>query len=130
MKSRRYIEADKKFIDAETTRMMEKEKVRGTFAYTDNVTVCGVSEEDHDRNLKYFIDVAKKYNMTLNQDKCEYCLSSINLLGYSINDGEIRPDPDRLEPLIKLPVPKDTASLRKTMGMLAHYSRYVDTKFF
>ncbi|XP_068238623.1 uncharacterized protein [Palaemon carinicauda] len=47
---------------------------------------------------------------------------SINLLGYSIKDGEIRPDPERLQPLLSLPLPKDTASLRRMLGEQRHSS--------
>ena len=84
-----------------------------------------MNEEDHDANLKHFMDVAKKYNLTLNYDKCDFNLHSINLLGYSIKEGEIRPDPERLEPLLKLPLPQNKVTLRRTMGMLAHYSRWI-----
>ncbi|XP_068220393.1 uncharacterized protein [Palaemon carinicauda] len=34
--------------------ILKKEKVGGTFAYVDNVTVCGETEEEHDQNLRGF----------------------------------------------------------------------------
>ncbi|XP_045624310.2 uncharacterized protein [Procambarus clarkii] len=105
--------------------ILEKEGVKGTFAYVDDVCVCGDSEEEHDKNLKHFMYVARRYNLTLNLEKCSFRLRSIKLLGYLIQEGENRPDPERLEPLLKLPLPSNTGSLRRTMGMLAHYSRWV-----
>lgn len=105
--------------------IIEKENMKGTFVYVDNVTVCGNSEKEHDENLQHFLAVAKAYNLSLNDEKCEYKTRSINLLGYSVKEGNIRPDPERLEPLLQLPLPKDTASLRRTLGMLAHYSRWI-----
>ena len=54
--------------------ILEKERVNGTFAYVDNVTVCDQSKEDHDENLKHFLDVAQKYNLTLDHDKCDFSL--------------------------------------------------------
>lgn len=41
-----------------------------TFAYTDDVIVCGEDEDDHYRNLKRFKEVAAMYNLTLNMNKC------------------------------------------------------------
>ena len=32
--------------------IIETEKLEGTFAYVDNITVCGVSQAEHDYNLK------------------------------------------------------------------------------
>ena len=105
--------------------ILRKEKVDGTFAYVDNVTVCGQTEEEHDQNLKRFLKVAEENNLTLNHSKSVIKVRALNLLGYSVKDGEIKPDPDRLQPLWNLPLPKDTASLRKAMGLLAPYSRWI-----
>ncbi|XP_068246611.1 uncharacterized protein [Palaemon carinicauda] len=77
----------------------------------DNVTVCGETEEEHDQNLRGFLKVAEEYNLTLNHSKCDFKVRTIKLLGYSVTDGEIKPDPERLQPLWNLSPPKDAASL-------------------
>lgn len=40
--------------------------LKATFAYIDDVIICGESKKDHDRNLQRFKEVASKYNLTLN----------------------------------------------------------------
>ncbi|XP_068235686.1 uncharacterized protein [Palaemon carinicauda] len=50
-------------------QILAKEKVEGAFAYVDNVTVCGETEEEHDKNLNHFLKVARDYNLTFNHDK-------------------------------------------------------------
>ena len=72
------------------------EQLTGTFAYVDNVTICGKTREEHDLYLLRFNEVVKKYRLTLNEGKCEYCSDSIRLLGYAISGGDICPDQDRL----------------------------------
>lgn len=99
--------------------------LEGTFVYLDDVTVCGKTKEEHDANLQRFLDAAKRYNLTLNDDKCVYSVSTIRLLGYCISDGEIRPDPERLEPLKALPLPQDTKALRRAVGMFSYYSQWI-----
>ncbi|GFV40072.1 putative retrovirus-related pol polyprotein from transposon opus [Trichonephila clavipes] len=69
--------------------------------------------------------VAKKYNLTLNEDKCTYSSNSVHLLGYIIQDGIIKPDPERLKPLRDMPVPKDSSALQRALGMFAHYCRWI-----
>ena len=96
-----------------------------TYAYIDDVIICGNSQEEHDRNLKNFKDITKKYNITLNESKCHYSLKKINYLGYTIANGSLCPDPERLKPLMNLPAPWDPASLRRTLGLLSYYSQWI-----
>jgi len=45
---------------------------KGTFAYLDDITVCGKTKEEHDKNLKIFLNAVKECNLTLNESKCVY----------------------------------------------------------
>lgn len=105
--------------------IIEMEQLKDTFPYLDDVTIGGSDQLHHDENLEKFLATAKKYNLTLNQGKCVYSTRSIALLGYVVENGSIRPDPDRLAPLMNLPVPGDTAALQRALGMFAHYCRWI-----
>ena len=96
-----------------------------TFAYIDDLIIGGMSQEDHDENLRRFEAVAEKYKLTLNKDKCEYRLPEIKYLGYLISNGTLRPDPERLQPLRDLPLPTDSSSLKRTLGLLSYYSQWI-----
>lgn len=100
-------------------------KLQATYAYIDDVIVCGVSKEDHDQNLQRFKEVASKYNLTLNLEKCHYGLREITYLGYCISDSSLRPDPDRIRPLIDMPVPNDLPSLKRALGLFSYYSIWI-----
>jgi RNase H-like domain found in reverse transcriptase/Integrase core domain/Reverse transcriptase (RNA-dependent DNA polymerase)/Aspartyl protease len=101
------------------------ENLNATFAYLDNVTICGMDTEEHDRNLKQFLEAADKYNITYNEDKCIFRTTKLNILGYLVEGGEIRPDPERLRPLRELQVPHDMKSLRRVLGLFAYYSQWI-----
>lgn len=106
-------------------RIIADEKLEGVYAYLDDITVCGKTKAEHDERLELFLNAAQKYNLTLNEDKCSFNKTTINLLGYQITDQRIRPDPSRLEPLKNLPVPTDSASLKRAMGMFAHFAKWI-----
>ncbi|KRX22529.1 Transposon Tf2-6 polyprotein [Trichinella nelsoni] len=72
-------------------------------AYLDDVTVCGLSQDDHDKNLEQFLSAAKKWNFTFNTAKYSFLTSKLRILGHEIENGEIRPGPQRLQPLRDLP---------------------------
>lgn len=105
--------------------VIRKEKLEGTFAYLDDITVCGRSQSEHDANLQKFLAAAQKYGLTLNKEKSKFSQNSIDILGYTIKDHVIKPDAERLRPLLSLPPPNDTQSLRRVVGMFAHYSKWI-----
>nr|XP_037870350.1 uncharacterized protein LOC119629239 [Bombyx mori] len=79
--------------------IIRKEKLQNTYAYLDDITISGRTLEEHDHNLESFMNAAKKYI--------------------------IKPDNERLKPLINLPPPSDLPTLRRTLGMFAHYSKWI-----
>ena len=44
--------------------LIELNNLVGTYAYLDDIVVCGHSLEDHDKNLNAFKAVIAKYNLT------------------------------------------------------------------
>jgi len=81
---------------------------KGTFAYLDDIAVCGRTKEEHDENLKVFLNAAKECNLTLNEGKCKYATETISLLGYHISKGGLQPDPDRVKSVLNMPVPRNS----------------------
>ncbi|KRZ44323.1 Retrovirus-related Pol polyprotein from transposon 17.6 [Trichinella pseudospiralis] len=104
---------------------IKKEKLKGVVAYLDDVTVCGMSQDDHDKNLEQFLSAAKRWNFTFNTDKCSFSTSKLRILGHKIENGNIRPDPQRLQPLRDLPLPSDAKALRRVLGLFAYYSQWI-----
>lgn len=105
--------------------LIEKEKLEGVYAYLDDITICGLDQADHDSKLEKFKEIATKYNLTLNMEKSEFSKTEINLLGYKICNGIIKPDSERLKPLLELPIPTNSASLKRALGMFAHYAKWI-----
>ena len=105
--------------------IIQTEHLKGTYAYLDDVTICGINKNEHDSNLEEFMKAVNKYGLTLNKEKCFFSMNKINLLGYTIENKTIRPDSNRIKPLLDLPLPKDASSLKRTLGLFAHYSKWI-----
>ena len=106
-------------------KFIEDENLKDVFAYVDNVTVCGKTQEEHDRNLESVYKSAEKYNITFNKDKSIISTTSITLLGYTIENNHIKPDYNRLKPLLEMPPPVNLKSQKRIVGMFSYYSRYI-----
>ena len=105
--------------------IIDVEKLQDTFAYVDDITVCGNDIEEHNRNLARFQEAAKKYGLTINTEKSSFCSNRIAILGHVIENKTIRPDPERMWSLLEIPPPSDAKSLKRVLGLLSHYSKWI-----
>ena len=104
---------------------ISRHKLSGTFAYLDNLTVCGKDSDDHDKNLTKFHAAAGADNLKFN---CSFNTIKVQLLGYEVSNNEIRPGPSRLQPLRYLPPPKN-AILKKKGSWFICLLFKMDTEF-
>ncbi|PIK39574.1 hypothetical protein BSL78_23581 [Apostichopus japonicus] len=51
---------------------IEEEKLTDTFAYLDDITICGRDQKEHDHNLQRFLEAAKRKNIVYNENKCTF----------------------------------------------------------
>ncbi|MGL4482017.1 MAG: RNase H-like domain-containing protein, partial [Lactococcus garvieae] len=105
--------------------IISKQKLSDTYAYVDNVIICGRNKDQHDDNLTKFLDVARTHNITFNNDKSIIGTHTIQLLGYEVTHGQIRPDPERFRALRELPHPHDRKSQLRAVGMFSYYSPWI-----
>ena len=105
---------------------VKRHNLKKVYAYLDDITVTGFTEEEHDRNLQLLLDAAKTDNLTLNQEKSKIKVTTLNLLGYQISHGEIKPDSRRLQPLLDLPPPQTQKELKRVCGLFAYYARWIE----
>ena len=80
-------------------KMVEEDGLNDTFLYLDNLTVVGKDQEVHDTNVQRFLQAVQSRNLSLNQSKTVESVKFINILGYCVGNGIIKPDPERFCPL-------------------------------
>lgn len=106
-------------------KFVEEESLLNTFVYLDNITVGGKDQSEHDFHVKRFFDAAQRRNLTLNSAKSVLSTHQLSVLGYTVSSGQIRPDDERLRPLIGLPVPTNIKALKRVLGMFAYYAKWI-----
>ena len=94
-------------------KVIKVEQLSDTFAYVDNVTICGKTKEELEANLLAFYKVVEKYNLTLNDDKTILLTEAITILGYTISHNRISPDQSRLKPLLEMAPPTSLKAQKK-----------------
>jgi len=105
--------------------LVKQENLKDTFPYLDNITIAGHDQREHDANLQRFREALHHRNLTLNESKSVESQPTINILGYCVGNGIIKPDPERLRPLQELPPPNNLTSLRRALGLFAYYAKWI-----
>ncbi|XP_076814961.1 uncharacterized protein LOC143461082 [Clavelina lepadiformis] len=106
-------------------RIIDEENLNDVFAYQDDVTVCGRTQQEHDDNVQKLLSVFKRRNLTFNESKTVKSVSQINVLGYQVQHKTIKPDPDRLQPLQEYTLPQNKKALQRLLGFLSYYSKWI-----
>ena len=106
-------------------RIIAEEQLKDTFPYLDDIIVAGSTQEEHDSNVAAFLKVVSKRNLILNESKSILSSFTINVLGYLIGNGMVRPDQQRLRPLQELPPPTNVCSQRRVLGLFAYYAKWI-----
>jgi len=100
--------------------VIQKHRLRRTYAFLDNITIGDATVEKNDKHLPAFLKASREENLTFNEKKTVKRTTEIDLLGYRLSFGSIRPDTNRLKPLIKLKPPSNPRQLKPTMGIFSY----------
>ena len=76
-------------------------------------------------NVAKFLQVCKKYNITLNEEKSIISVTELDLMSYTISHNKISPDKERLKPLIDMSPPTSRKSQKRIVGMFSYYSKFI-----
>ena len=79
--------------------IITEQQLQATFLYLDNITICRKDQREHDVNLKRFLEAASRWQIKYNDSKCVFSTLKLAILGSIIEEGNIRPDPEHLQPL-------------------------------
>jgi len=63
--------------------------------------------------------------VAINTTKCVFGISEVSFLGHLISKKGLAPSPQKVEAIVKFPEPKDIKGLRRFLGMINFYNRFL-----
>ena len=99
--------------------------IPGVFIYLDDIVICGNTIEEHNANLRDFLQRCRELNVSPNSKKCFFGQSELNLLGYVTSEGTFKPDPERTKSLKKYKEPTNMKELERFSGVANYHSKFV-----
>jgi transposase InsO family protein len=96
-----------------------------TYTFIDDLLIHSHSIVEHYQHLLTVFGVLDKHGLTINLNKSQLCESAVTYLGYKVDSIGITPDSKRVEAIRRYPTPTTPAHLRRFLGMVNFYIRFI-----
>jgi hypothetical protein len=93
--------------------------------YLDDVLIVAESIDQALDRLHLVLTTLANAGFSLNFAKCSFLKTSVLYLGYIIHNGEVRPNPGKIQALSSLPAPTTTTQLRQFIGLASYFRKFV-----
>jgi hypothetical protein len=97
--------------------------------YIDDVLIVAGTKEEAFIRLKEVLQRLSKAGFSFNINKCTFLKSKVEYLGYQIENGEIRPNPKKIQALAALPPPQTVTQLRQFIGLSSYFRQFIPKIF-
>jgi hypothetical protein len=94
-------------------------------AHVDDFIVFSKTWDEHMEHLHDILTRLRRANLTAKLSKCQFAKRSLKVLGHLIEDGVLKPDPDKINAIADYPVPKTKRQVRAFLGMGNWYNRFI-----
>jgi len=99
--------------------------IKSALAYVDDVLSYSVSIENHFEHLRKIFQRFWFNKIKLSTIKCSFLLPEIVFLGNLVNKEGIGPDPNKVEAMLKFPVPTTQKKLRELKECFSFTKKYI-----
>ena len=113
---------------AQTFQRFMDEVLRGlpnVYAYIDDILIASKDDNSHKEHLHEVFQRLLHFGLKINLDKCVFGATSVDFLGHRIDADGITPLPDKIDAIRKFPTPTTMRQLRRFIGMLNFYRRFI-----
>ena len=99
--------------------------LKGVMNISDDILVWGVTETDHEANLRACLERLRQKNLTLKREKCEFFMRKISFFGHVFSADGYSPDPAKAAAIADAPKPKSKDEFSSLLGMASYCSRFI-----
>ncbi len=95
--------------------------------YLDDIIIFSETQADNVRHLETVVDRLERAMLKVKLSKCELGKTSLKFLGHIVGEGQIRPNPEKVEALYHSSLPKTAKQLLGFLGLASYYRKFVKT---
>ncbi|CAL9012379.1 unnamed protein product, partial [Prunus brigantina] len=93
--------------------------------YVDDMLVKSRTTDQHIPNLSAMFTILKQYKMRLNPTKCAFGVASGKFLGFMISQRGIEANPEKIQAILDMAIPKTVKDIQSLTGRVAALTRFI-----
>ena len=99
--------------------------IPGVRAYQDDILIGGATRAEHDVRLQEVKDRLANNKLIPSLEKSVFGVTSVCFLGYILENGGVRADPECLSAFQNIPTPVNKQQLKSVLGTLQYYCHFM-----
>ena len=98
------------------------------FVYLDDVLIHNPDIETHLKHIRILFQRLREANLKFKDNKCNYFKTHVQYLGHLVSGNGIKPLPEKLESVKKMPAPTTPKEIKQFLGLVGYYRKFI-TRF-
>lgn len=94
--------------------------------FIDDIIIFGKTFEEHLQNIKLVFNRIREAHLKISPGKCEFFKRKVKFIGHVVSEEGVEMDPDKTERVINWPKPKTPEEVRKFLGFVGYYRRFIE----
>ena len=101
------------------------EGINFAFGYLYAILIFSPNMEQHLEHVRALFECLRAADLKLTKRKCSFLKAHVQYLGHYISGQGLEPVPKKLEALVKMPPPEDVTGVRKFLGFVGYYRKFI-----
>lgn len=98
---------------------------RFALVFFDDILIYSKDDVSHKEHLSLILQVLRDHQLVANKKKCTFGQHKLEYLGHLISGDGVSADPNKINDMLKWPIPKDVKGLRGFLGLTGYYRKFV-----
>lgn len=93
--------------------------------YMDDILIFSTSLKEHIDSIQKIFAALSKVNLKIQIDKCSFLKHETEFLGHIVTDKGLKPNPKKIESILKIQLPKTQKEIKSFLGVSGYYRKFI-----
>ena len=99
------------------------EGLKGVVCIADDIIIFGISDADHDENLRNLLIRCREHTIKLN--KRVFKTAELDFLGHIVTNKGLKPDQKKVAPILQMQNPTDLEEVRRLQRIITYQAKFL-----
>ena len=105
--------------------MLVLQGLEGVNSIFDDIVVHAATYEEHIIRVEKVLQRLEQSGLTVNEEKCKFCIPSIEFMGHLLSAHGIGPTESKVQDILNARKPESAAEVRSFLGLVNFSARYI-----